>query len=82
MSFNTYYQDELAYLRDMGREYAERFPKRGGFLAEPGTDPDVERLLEGFAFLTGRVRLGMAAPTHWRPDLQLDLPGRGRALTS
>lgn len=56
MSFNTYYQDELAYLREMGREYAERFPKRGGFLAEAGTDPDVERLLEGFAFLTGRVR--------------------------
>ncbi|MEZ6186370.1 MAG: type VI secretion system baseplate subunit TssF [Planctomycetota bacterium] len=84
MSFNTYYQDELAYLRDMGREFAERFPKRGGFLAEPGTDPDVERLLEGFAFLTGRVRqkLDDELPEFTHAMLELFWPHYLRPLPS
>jgi type VI secretion system protein ImpG len=54
--FNKYYQDELAVLRDLGREFALANPKLAPFLAESGTDPDVERLLEGVAFLTGRLR--------------------------
>lgn len=53
---NKYYQDELSYLRDLGREFAEAYPEVAPFLAERGSDPDVERLLEGFAFLTGRIR--------------------------
>jgi type VI secretion system protein ImpG len=56
MSFNKYYQDELLFLRDMGREFARAYPAAAPFLADRGSDPDVERLLEGFAFLTGRVR--------------------------
>ncbi len=56
MPFNKYYQDELAVLRDLGREFALANPKLAPFLAEAGTDPDVERLLEGVAFLTGRLR--------------------------
>ena len=56
MTFNTYYQDELAFLRDLGREFAEANPSLAPFLAERSSDPDVERLLEGFAFLTGRIR--------------------------
>lgn len=56
MSFNKYYQDELTFLREMGREFAEVHPEAAHFLAEGGTDPDVERLLEGFAFLTSRIR--------------------------
>jgi type VI secretion system protein ImpG len=54
--FNKYYQDELTYLRQLGREFADAYPQVGHMLAETGTDPDVERLLEGFAFLSGRVR--------------------------
>src|SRR5476649_2282719 len=45
MGFNRYFQSELSALRQLAR-----------FLAESGQDPDVERLLEGFAFLTGRLR--------------------------
>lgn len=56
MSFNKYYQDELSFLREMGREYAKTYPAAAQFLADRGSDPDVERLLEGFAFLTGRIR--------------------------
>lgn len=56
MSFNRYYQDELAYLRELGKEFSDANPKLAPFLADRGSDPDVERLLEGFAFLTGRLR--------------------------
>jgi type VI secretion system protein ImpG len=51
-----YYQDELRYLRDMGREFAEQHPEAAPLLLEAGADPSVERLLEGFAFLTARIR--------------------------
>ena len=54
--FNKYYQDELAFLREMGEEFAAAHPQVAHMLASHGTDPDVERLLEGFAFLTGRIR--------------------------
>ncbi|MFO0672246.1 MAG: type VI secretion system baseplate subunit TssF [Polyangiaceae bacterium] len=55
-SFNRYFQDELVYLRELGREFAEAYPALAPMLADRGADPDVERLLEGVAFLTGRVR--------------------------
>ncbi|MBI3597298.1 MAG: type VI secretion system baseplate subunit TssF [Nitrospirae bacterium] len=55
-SSNKYYQDELSFLREMGREFAQAYPAAAPFLADRGSDPDVERLLEGFAFLTGRIR--------------------------
>jgi type VI secretion system protein ImpG len=54
--FNKYYQDELAYLREMGRDFARIYPEAAHFVGEASQDPDVERLLEGFAFLTARVR--------------------------
>jgi type VI secretion system protein ImpG len=54
--FNKYYQDELAYLRELGREFAQAYPTLAPLLADRGVDPDVERLLEGVAFLTGRIR--------------------------
>ncbi|MEJ5057285.1 MULTISPECIES: type VI secretion system baseplate subunit TssF [unclassified Pseudomonas] len=56
MSFNHYYQSELTALRELGRRFAERSPALAPFLGQAGRDPDVERLLEGFAFLTGRLR--------------------------
>ena len=56
MSTNTYYLEELSFLREMGREFAARYPAVAHMLSTSGADPDVERLLEGIAFLTGRVR--------------------------
>jgi len=53
---SRYYEAELAYLREQGREFARVFPSTAGFLAERSDDPDVERLLEGFAFLASRIR--------------------------
>ncbi len=40
----------------MGKEFAQAHPEAAHFLSEGESDPDVERLLEGFAFLTGRIR--------------------------
>lgn len=56
MPLNHYYQSELTALRQLGKRFAERNPALAPFLGESGRDPDVERLLEGFAFLTGRLR--------------------------
>ena len=53
---SRFYESDLAYLREMGREFALVHPQTAGLLAERGSDPDVERLLEGVAFLTARVR--------------------------
>jgi type VI secretion system protein ImpG len=54
-SFNRYFQDELSYLRSLGEEFSRAYPALAPSLAQDG-DPDVERLLEGVAFLTGRIR--------------------------
>lgn len=54
--FSKFYQGELAFLRAMGKAFAEANPSTAGLLGERGGDPDVERLLEGFAFLAARVR--------------------------
>ena len=53
-----YYENELRYLRRLGAQFAERYPKVAARLQlEPAKceDPHVERLLEGFAFLAARV---------------------------
>ena len=55
-----YYERELTYLRRMGAEFAQKYPKIAGrLLLEAGKceDPHVERLLEGFSFLAARVHL-------------------------
>lgn len=53
---STLFQDELNYLREVGREFAKLNPKLSKYLSDTASDPDVERLLEGFAFLTSKVR--------------------------
>jgi type VI secretion system protein ImpG len=53
-----YYERELTYLRQMGGEFARRYPNIAGRLLldpERCEDPHVSRLLEGFALLTARV---------------------------
>ncbi len=59
-----YYNRELQHVREMGAEFAKEFPKIAGRLGMDGlevADPYVERLLEGFAFLTARVQLKIDA---------------------
>src|SRR4051812_23888829 len=59
-----HYNQELLHLREMGAEFAEQFPKIASRLRIDGlevSDPYVERLLEGFAFLTARIQLKLEA---------------------
>ncbi|MFT6301575.1 MAG: type VI secretion system protein ImpG [Granulosicoccus sp.] len=54
------YKRELQHAREMGGEFAAEFPKVAGRLGLETmecSDPYVERLLEGFAFLAARVQL-------------------------
>ena len=55
-----YYERELIFLRRMGADFARRYPKIAARLQldeEKIEDPHVERMVEGFAFLTARVGL-------------------------
>lgn len=56
MSINAYYRDELNYLRETADIFAKANPQLSRFLGKSASDPDVERLMEGFAFLVGRLR--------------------------
>lgn len=51
-----YYREELDYLRQLGKLLAEEKPHLARFLSEKAGDPDVERLMEAFAFLSGGLR--------------------------
>ena len=56
----AYYERELTFLRQMGSQFAEKYPKIASrLMLEPDRceDPHVERLLEAFAFLAARVHL-------------------------
>ena len=53
-----YYERELTWLRQMGGEFARKYPRVAGrLLLDPDRcdDPHVSRLLEGFALLAARV---------------------------
>jgi len=55
-----YYERELIFLRRMGADFAKKYPKIAARLLldeEKIEDPHVERMIEAFAFLTGRVGL-------------------------
>ncbi len=54
--FNRYYQEQLALLKDLGAEFSKAHPALAPMLSGQTSDPDVERLLEGTAFLTGLIR--------------------------
>lgn len=53
-----YYERELSFIRELGVDFARKYPKLAGRLqldAESCEDPHVERLIESFALLCGRV---------------------------
>jgi type VI secretion system protein ImpG len=59
-----YYNYELQHIREMAGEFALEYPKIAGRLGLDSiecADPYVERLLEGFAYLSARVQLKVDA---------------------
>ncbi|MEM1436263.1 MAG: type VI secretion system baseplate subunit TssF [Pseudomonadota bacterium] len=74
-----YYNRELQFMREMGQEFAREYPKiaaRLGMEELSVSDPYVERLLEGFAFLAARVQLKLDAefPTFTQHLLEMVFP--------
>lgn len=64
-----FYEEELAYLASAGAAFAKLHPERAslvGLDSAAHRDPDVERLVEAFAFLAGQVR---AELTNELPEL-------------
>lgn len=62
------YNQELHHVRESAAEFAKEYPKIASRLTLSGmdcADPYVERLLEGFAYLTARVQLKLDA--EYRP---------------
>jgi type VI secretion system protein ImpG len=63
-NFLDYYNQELTFVREMAREFAERHPKIAGRLGMQGietADPYVERLIESFCFLSARTQMKLDA---------------------
>ncbi len=53
-----YYERELIFVRQFAQEFAERYPAAAGrLLIEPNRsgDPHIERMIESFALLAGRI---------------------------
>ncbi len=62
--FLDHYEQELSFLREMGSIFAAKYPKLAGQLGLDEfqcADPFVERLLEGFAFMSARIQRKMDA---------------------
>lgn len=54
-----YYEKELAFIRQLGAEFAKEHPKiasRLGINTDTIEDPHVSRLIEGFAYLNARIQ--------------------------
>ena len=73
------YNQELQHVRESAAEFAKEYPKIAGRLTLSGmdcADPYVERLLEGFAYLTARVQLKLDAeyPTFTHNLLEIAYP--------
>ena len=57
MAFDeSYFREELDYMRQLSKLLAREKPHLARFLAEKEADPDIERLLEGFSLLSGSLR--------------------------
>jgi type VI secretion system protein ImpG len=54
--FNRYFQQELDNLKELGTEFSKAHPAVAPMLSGRSSDPDVDRLLEGVAFLTALLR--------------------------
>lgn len=84
MPLKRKFREELDYMHRLGRVFARNNPQLARYLGDEATDPDVERLMEGFAFLTAKLRLKIDddLPELTHPLLQLLWPNYLRPLPS
>src|SRR5262249_12118180 len=53
-----YYERELLFIRQMAQQFGQQYPAAAGrLMLEPGRsgDPHIERMIESFALLAGRI---------------------------
>ncbi len=76
MSLKDRFSEELRFLHELGNDFAKDNPQLARLLGKGGSDPDVERLMEAFAFLTAKLRLKLEddLPELTHPMLQLLWP--------
>lgn len=81
---NRYYQEELVRLRELAAEFSRAHPALAPMLAGASQDPDVERLLEGVAFMSGllRTKLDDEFPEIIQGLIQLTFPHYLRPVPS
>ncbi|WP_032892599.1 type VI secretion system baseplate subunit TssF [Pseudomonas lactis] len=84
MPLKDRFSEELRYLRELGREFAEDNPQLAPFLGDQASDPGAAHLLEGFAFLTAKLALKIEddLPQLTHPLLQQVYPNYLRPLPS
>lgn len=84
MSLKDRFAKELRDLQELGREFAEDNPQLAPFLGPGASDPDVARLMEGFAFLTAKLAMKIEddLPELTHPLLQMVAPNALRPLPS
>lgn len=84
MSLKDRFSEELRYLQELGMDFAKDKLQLARFLGNSSSDPDVERLIEAFAFLTAKLRLKLEddLPELTHPMLQILWPNYLRPLPS
>ena len=73
---DKYYKEQLTMLREGASAFARQYPALAPMLLNQGGDPDVERILEGTAWLCSRLheRLDQTAPDLIQSLLRLVFP--------
>ncbi|MCF6775352.1 type VI secretion system baseplate subunit TssF [Thiotrichales bacterium 19X7-9] len=54
--FQDLYQRELHNIRQLSKEFSKAHPNVAPMLRDKSSDPDVERLLEGFAYISAQIQ--------------------------
>ncbi|API87213.1 type VI secretion system baseplate subunit TssF [Francisella uliginis] len=54
--FQDIYKKELRNIKDLSKEFSKAHPNIAPMLGDRSTDPDVERLLEGFAYISAEIQ--------------------------
>ncbi|WP_028694319.1 type VI secretion system baseplate subunit TssF [Pseudomonas cremoricolorata] len=84
MKFKDCFLQEQGYLRQLGDDFVKDDPRLAPFLGSSASDPDVEYLMEHFAFLATRLVMKVEddLPELTHPLLQLHYPNALRPLPS
>lgn len=56
MSLKEFFRSELDFLKRDGQHFSKIYPHLSRFLSDEIVDPEAERIIESFAFLTARLK--------------------------